>query len=515
MGSEGRSERTRIVGGGRAVLAAASLVCLALYLAQPHAGFVFDDSVTILHNRMVQESPSSAVRENPFRSVVNLTFWLQHRLHRPGFAPMPIDQALPRIEQNQDERLRPLYRDPATGQTVPVTLDRERGMVYPLPPAWPFHLFNLLVHVVNAWLLFYLVRRLGASDLLAVATAAAFLLHPLATEPVNYITARFALLSLTFSLAAVLAHLRADGRVRGELVAAGFYLLALLCKETAAPLPLLVLILDALRGRSRPVVLLSLLLTGVYAFARSRWLVVLEARPGETLDWPLYLLTEQRVFWLYLGKVLWPIHLNFDHHVVSRSTLDGILAFINLLLLGTGTVILLRRLTALRNNQSSLEESSRPGGRSCILAVFLLSWLALSPTGTLIPLADLAREDRAYPLLAIIIPASAFTVRRLLDPLGPLRRRTVVVAALTVISLLAAGTAARNDDWSTELTLHHDIVAKSPHKARAVYNYATALKWRGRLPEALHWYERALELDPTHRNAAINAAALRKILGQR
>ena len=499
---------------GRALLAAATVIVLALYLAPTHAGFVFDDAITILHNRLVQQSPTAAARENPFRSVVNLTFWLQHRIHRPDFSPMPLQEAMPRIEQNQGERLRPLYRDPASGAAVPITLDREGGMVFPLPPSWPFHLFNLLVHTLNGWLLFYIVRRLGAVEGPAAVTAAAFLLHPLATEPVNYITARFALMSLTFSLAAALVHLRADGRARGELIAAGLYLLALLCKETAAPLPLMVFILDALRARPRPVALLGLVLTGIYAFARSRWLVVLGARPGETLDWPLYLITEQRVVWLYLGKVFWPLHLNFDYHVVPRPALDGGLAFINLLLLGGGGAFLLRRLTALRP-PSSTEEESRPGFCSSILAVFALCWTALSPTGTVIPLADLAREDRAYPLLAVIIPSAAFALMQLNKLLRHSRRRLVMAAALTALFLLAVGTAARNADWSAELTLHRDIVTQSPLKARAVYNYATALKWHGRLPEALHWYEQALVLDPAHRNAAVNVDTLLKISNQR
>ena len=466
MSSEGKKGRGKIEKKAHALLAAATVLGCVLYLVWPHAGFVFDDPVTILHNRMVQESPIFSVRENPFRAVVNLTFWLQHRLHRPAFAPMTIAAARPRIT-GRGERLRPFYLDPATGAAVPVTIDRDQGMVYPLPPSWPFHLFNLGLHLLNGWLLFYILRRLRTADLLAAACAAAFILHPLATEPVNYITARFALMALTFSLAATLAHLRADGRGRAELIALGFFILALVSKETAAPLPLMLFLLDLARGRVRPLGLAGLIVVAVYVAARSQWLVVLGAQP-ELLDWPLYVLAEQRIFWLYLGKVALPVGLNFDYHLLSRPGLDAACAILNLVLLSAAAVRLLQTLTRL------------------------------------------AREDRVYPLLAILIPAAGLGLARLLAG-APRWRRTAIAAAAAALCLLAAGTAARNLVWRTELDLYRDVVTQSPENPRATYNYATSLKWRGRLDEALRWYGRTLELDPAYRDARINVDALLRL----
>ena len=522
MSSEGKKGRGKIEKKAHALLAAATVLGCVLYLVWPHAGFVFDDPVTILHNRMVQESPIFSVRENPFRAVVNLTFWLQHRLHRPAFAPMTIAAARPRIT-GRGERLRPFYLDPATGAAVPVTIDRDQGMVYPLPPSWPFHLFNLGLHLLNGWLLFYILRRLRTADLLAAACAAAFILHPLATEPVNYITARFALMALAFSLAAALAHLRADGRGKGELIALGFYILALFSKETAAGLPLMLFVLDLARGRVRPLCLAGLGVLAAYAAARSQWLVVLGMRPGEVLDWPLYLLAQQRVFWLYLDKVLLPVRLNFDYFLRSRPGLDAAFAALNLVILTAASIRLLQILARLRAAPArpGAEGKRRPEARAFgtvaapagAAAIVLLCFIALAPTSSFIPLADLAREDRAYPLLAILIPAAGLGLARFLAATPRLRRPALITAA-AALCLLAAGTAARNSAWQTELTLNTAIVRQSPEKPRAVYNYATALKWRGRLDEALHWYEFTLALDPAYQDARINADTLRRLRGE-
>jgi hypothetical protein len=510
------------------LLAAAALV---LYLTGGDLGFYYDDRVTILHNRSLQESAAAAAAENPFRAVVNLTFALQFRLHRPDLNPAArtIAAALPHIVSEKGDRLRPVYLDPQTGARVPVSIDRDRGLVFPLPPAWPFRLFNLALHLVNGLLLFLILKRIGLAPPLAAAAAAVFILHPLATEPVNYITARFTLLSVTFALAAVHAHLRADGRARGEILALALFLLALFCKETAAVLPLLVIVFDAARGRPRFAALIGLLASLAYFLARTQWTIVLGAHPGDVLPWTQYLLAEQRVFWLYALKTLLPIHLNFDYDLAPRPALDGLFALLNLGLLGLSGRLIYRAFRPgaagavpaekkgpERKGAKDKRDQTKAGPAASqpalwAAAVFLLCWLALAPSSSFIPLADLAKEDRAYPLIAILVPAAAAALARLLrtGPAG--RKRAAVVLAAAVLCLMATLTYGRNQAWKTELRLSRDFFMKSPRKPRAVYNYATALKWSGNLPSALFWYRRTLELDPAHDNARANVEALEKL----
>src|SRR5262249_38646108 len=106
---------------------------------------------------------------------------------------------------------------------------------------WSYHVVNLLLHWIVTLLVFRIVRDhlwLG-DDVTPVALGAALIvaLHPPNTEPVNYVSARPALLTAAFYLAAFDAGAR-DRPVRCVLLAA----CAMLTKSIAVSLPLVVLV---------------------------------------------------------------------------------------------------------------------------------------------------------------------------------------------------------------------------------------------------------------------------------
>ncbi|MGE5198959.1 MAG: hypothetical protein ACM3H9_04910 [Rhodospirillaceae bacterium] len=101
---------------------------------------------------------------------------------------------------------------------------------------WPagYHAVSILLHLVNAFLVFRLARRLLGFEASAIA-AALFGLHVVNQEAVFWASARFDLLATAGALAALLV-LASAGRWR--YAAAGLlYLAALLCKESVVALP--------------------------------------------------------------------------------------------------------------------------------------------------------------------------------------------------------------------------------------------------------------------------------------
>ena len=95
-------------------------------------------------------------------------------------------------------------------------------------PRW-FRVVNIVVHMVNGWLVFVLLRRLGSgmvergglrensAAFIAMTTALLFVVHPLATESVTYIVQRFTSMGTLLLLLCVDLHLRslvAEGRHR-------------------------------------------------------------------------------------------------------------------------------------------------------------------------------------------------------------------------------------------------------------------------------------------------------------
>ncbi len=107
-------------------------------------------------------------------------------------------------------------------------------------PAW-FHLFNVLCHVLNVWMVFAITDRMTRHRRASVMAAAFFALYPLQVEPVAWISGRTDLLACLFGLAALLTHRRARGLDRWSAGAGLLLLLSIGSKEVGwAFLPLAV-----------------------------------------------------------------------------------------------------------------------------------------------------------------------------------------------------------------------------------------------------------------------------------
>lgn len=123
-----------------------------------------------------------------------------------------------------------------------------------------YHLTNLLLHALNAVLVWAILRTLlaGRGPDGVVATAAAvgaifFAIHPLRVESVAWATERRDVLSGCFWLLAILAYLRAVAGGGRPRLALGALALSLTAKAWGMTFPLVLLILDAWPlGRLRP-----------------------------------------------------------------------------------------------------------------------------------------------------------------------------------------------------------------------------------------------------------------------
>lgn len=126
--------------------------------------------------------------------------------------------------------------------------------------AWFFHMNNVLLHALNACLVWALARRLAATlglargDVVALAAGVLFAVHPLQVEVVAWINGRMMLLSTLGALATLMAlsgWLRKGGVWRGLLVV--FCALCCQISKVRVELPLLmVLILLAHQQRITP-----------------------------------------------------------------------------------------------------------------------------------------------------------------------------------------------------------------------------------------------------------------------
>lgn len=119
---------------------------------------------------------------------------------------------------------------------------------------WPerYHLTSVLLHVINAVLVYFLARQIlklaGGADsvddltlgMCAAAAALLFAIHPQRVEAVAWVSGRADELAGTFLLLTVLAYLEFGT----GLVSVGLYLLSLVSKPVGLSLPVVLLVLD-------------------------------------------------------------------------------------------------------------------------------------------------------------------------------------------------------------------------------------------------------------------------------
>lgn len=117
-----------------------------------------------------------------------------------------------------------------------------------------YHLGNLILHILNALLVFWFISLLTESMPVALVTALLFAIHPLRVESVAWASERKDVLYAFFFLCALISY-RSYLRSRTRRIFYGgallFFVLSLLAKSMAVTLPLTLFLVDIFTGRPR------------------------------------------------------------------------------------------------------------------------------------------------------------------------------------------------------------------------------------------------------------------------
>ncbi len=108
------------------------------------------------------------------------------------------------------------------------------------------HITNVLFHIANTLILFYVLMRMTGAVWPAAFVAAAFALHPLHVESVAWVSERKDVLSTFWGLLAILAYSRyvENRRFKWYLVTLVLFVPALMSKPMLVTLPFVLLLLD-------------------------------------------------------------------------------------------------------------------------------------------------------------------------------------------------------------------------------------------------------------------------------
>lgn len=131
---------------------------------------------------------------------------------------------------------------------------------------------------------------------------------------------------------------------------------------------------------------------------------------------------------------------------------------------------------------------------------FSILWffVTLIPVSNIVPIQIVIAERFLYlPSIGIFIGSAVFLSQltdRLRERFVPGNKITVFLIPLISLSL-ALMTVDRNQIWTDEHIFWSDVVAKSPGNTRAWHNLASGYQNKGKIPEAISLYKKALLME--------------------
>ena len=383
-----------------------------------------------------------------------------------------------------------------------------------------YHLTNVLLHILVALCIWYMVSLLFLDGLTALLTGLLFVVHPLHTEAVTYVSGRADELAFLCMLTALIFYIKYTRGPRGIffLFSLTGFLAALLSRENSLVFPFLLLVYHAAcRVRVKPKRLLPFFVLAalyvclrltVLAFVRPDAVGFLQRLPG---------------FFVaaagYARLLIFPSGLHMEYGKKLFLWSDWRLAA------GVAVVAMLAY-AMFRSRKGAMPVR------------FGLMWLAVSgaPQANLLyPLNAYMAEHWLYiPSMGVFLIAAYFLS-------GLYKRKQVRILSLVLITLLIVSygvlTVKQNSVWRDPVTLYTDTLRYAPDSSRvmiclgnelsrkkdydnaivlyrkaiirdpgadAYFNLGNAYRLTGRAPAAIAAYRAALACDPRHAPARHN-----------
>src|SRR3989344_7947456 len=467
-------------------------ITAAIYSNTLSAEFVFDDYKTVLNNQLIKNTANlqDLWKNNPRRFVSYLSFAVNYQMGK---------------------------------QEV----------------FW-YHATNIAIHLLTGISFFIFLKLLIKTPLLEekftiykklpFLGALIFLVHPVQTQAVTYITQRMASLAGLFYITALIFYLKAilvkqniSSREKKFIGGAKFWIfvsfslmfsfLAFLTKENAYTLPFAMLLIQYLFftpsiknliKKALPAVPALLLALFIAIASYTQW-IQLGNLNWKTLfsaqslygsfgilngfSWS-YLLTQFKVIIYYIKLLMLPISQNLDYDFPMSKSIFEPVTFASLI------AILIIIFIGIR-----LHKKYR-----LISFGILFFFLALSIESSIFPLNDVIYEHRLYlPSTGAIIAvvcifcelqhAISKNVR-----LSKIRKASLLRISGTLIFssilLLSIATINRNKTWATQISIWSDTITKSPNKARPYNGLGIALFGKGQYGLAAKSFQKAIEIKP-------------------
>ena len=356
-----------------------------------------------------------------------------------------------------------------------------------------YHFTNVLLHLTNALLVFFLLKRWLKKPFLAWGVAIFFLLHPIQTESVTYVSGRGDILSAFFILLGLFFYTETKSslsflkRRLFYLLTLVSYFLALLTKEIAIVFPVYLLLAEIfvwqekIKDKTQYYLNLSFqllplfLMSAIYLFLRA---TVLNFQNTFNLYNEATFYTEHlwvRIFTffkaltLYIGLLFWPMNLHMERilEIPTNFFQTPVAGGFTMLTLMIGIALLSWR---------------RQPKYSLAIFWFLVGFIPTS--GILVPINSLVYEHWLYlPMIGFCLFWGL--IASSLIHKFPRLKSTIVALIIGFAVFCLIQTIRRNADWRNPITFYQNILQYNQKSFKAWNNLGMAYAQAGDVKKSI------------------------------
>lgn len=380
-------------------------------------------------------------------------------------------------------------------QALSYTIDYS---VYGLNPIG-YHFGNIILHTLNAIFLFFIFKRHTLDVKVPLIATLLFIIHPIHTQAVTYISGRADLLMSFFILASFWLYIKSRANINdiAFLTSLLLFVLALLSKEAAIIFPCVLFIYHILflKGTSKRLLILFLVVALCYIFLR---LTALSFGGPNLFQCSVNLskrmLTFTKVFWVYIGILILPFNLHMERTISVSKSISELTTSGSII----GLLIIAATIIALRKNKF-------------LLFSILWSFIFLIPVSGIVPLNAILAEHWLY------LPSFGFFIV-LAYLLNKLFKRKKILALILLVGLVlfySFLTIKRNSEWSNPEEFYKQILAYNPNSFRALNNLAVLYFDTEQFEKAIDGFKKVLEIKPDDFHAFHNLGMAYAQIGQK
>ncbi|WP_144213642.1 tetratricopeptide repeat protein [Shewanella donghaensis] len=387
-----------------------------------------------------------------------------------------------------------------------------------------FRLINILIHVFVSFSIYTFIKLLFVANankvklndslkyrqLTAVTyqfwiplfLACLYLMHPLNTQAVTYIVQRLASLVTLFYIFACVAYLIArlsttkTTRYFATVVCIVCGMLAMLTKQNAATLPLVILLLEcfffANKSFKKLLILLSVsfvaILGATYLFNPfPSFFSAVDSATKETtlISRAEYFSTQLIILWDYILKFFIPTGLQLNYANIINK---GITSQVTIAAIVGHVAAILFAVLVKKNNP-------------LIALGILFYYITHIIESSIIPITDVGFEHRTYlPNVGLVIILAGILSSLVLEKINKIQ----ILASLIILGVLGYLTLERNVLWADKLAFAKNEVSIAPDSIRAHTMLASVYVNDNKPVEALAEYEAAINLSATRNQVSFD-----------